>query len=177
MKHLLTLFLVTTICSSCFRHYFHVSSNEKWNYAQLASFKQRGKTFIIHNLNETHKMTNPQFESNTISGKLEAYFPLSYNDNSEPYADIEPTIKPVPYRIDHKKYVLSEVHIYVSEARSVGDSLTITKDNFLKVREYKHAQAATSSSHTIGVVGIAAAGVAGFYLLIAVPLGAMFGGF
>jgi hypothetical protein len=80
--------------------------------------------------------------------------------NSVPYADIERTNESERYRKAQKDQVLSEVHIHVDHQGKFQDSLIITKENFIKVREYTNDKQATTMSYVIGFVVVASVVVA-----------------
>jgi hypothetical protein len=168
MKRIPFALAIMLLCSSCFQHYFKVSATNEWNYAQLASYSQRGKVFVIHSQKDVALLADPSFDSNMIRGRLVNYYTLSVRENSTPYAYVEPSKKAVRYRKSHKKQVLKEVHIDTNDSARTGDSITISKENFVRVKEYKQAKGLTTLSSAgpvaiILAIGFGALLVAGFY--------------
>jgi hypothetical protein len=105
-------------------------------------------------------MREPEFIPYTIKGKLTRYHSLAYNNNSTPYADVETTDKALQYRKTHKRQVLSEVHIYVNQLANTDDTLSITKSNFIRFREYIPAESETTMNHAVSHFGVSMLGVA-----------------
>ncbi len=159
----LLTFAIFNLTIGC-RSYFKVRTSAMPTTEAIAGISAAGKTVVIHWNEKKWFLSDVQVKNNTVTGKLEDY--------KRP-----PTIKPVrPDRINRyyarnsksQQFLLSEVHLYVSEfADSGNDRISIPVKSVFRMEIYNKDKASTIISWSLVPFGITVGTLLALVLVLA----------
>lgn len=160
------LILLTLFFSfGCFREFYRANQKSEEAFRQVVRDEYSLKYFIVHAGSVSYHLYDIVLTPETISGSLEALPPsrMMY----------ETTIpgKSNRYRGGSEKHVLDEVHIWLRNDLDLQTAflqdraVTLRSKDLDRIEFYEMSHGATTASHVLGVVLIAA-GVGGVVLYI-----------
>jgi hypothetical protein len=145
MKNTCTILSILLIFCSCFKSYVELEVTSNWDLEKIKDLAGSGKKVEVYFTNELTVLSDPELSRDQLRGVVSALTPTK--PPGVAFAEQEPN----PYI---RNTVAPEVQIFISDEFSEQDTVVITKNNFIQMREYRIDRPVTIMSHIGAATGI-----------------------